>query len=261
MSQVNPYASIAKRTFASALVHLLETEYGLLGGRRILQLLAEDVQRLVEEFYPASERAASGTLIWTCTADEGQKAVPGKRTEEYKTVTVRLPLITVAELQARTDATRLAADRPAPGQAQVARLAQAAAEQGGLLTIADLSVMVNRSYEVTRRYARDWEDAQGELLPLKGLKMDQGCRPTHKVEIVRLSEQGLEPPDIAREAAHDLKSVERYLKDYERVRLLLKRGLDAEAISDAIGRGQRVVLEYVKLAREYHPELFPAENQ
>jgi hypothetical protein len=261
MSQVNPYASIAKRTFGSALVHLLETEYGLLGGRRILQMLAEDVQRLVEEFYPASERAASGTLIWTCTADEGQKAVPGKRTEEYKTVTVRLPLITAAELQARTDATRLAADRPAPAQAQVARLVQAAAAQGGLLTIADLSVMVNRSYEVTRRYARDWEDAQGELLPLKGLKMDQGCRPTHKVEIVRLSEQGLEPPDIAREAAHDLKSVERYLKDYERVRLLLKRGLDAEAISDAIGRGQRVVLEYIALAREYHPELFAAENQ
>jgi hypothetical protein len=187
--------------------------------------------------------------------------VPGKRTEEYKTVTVRLPLITTGELQARTGPAEMTVDRQAAAQAQVARLAQAAAEQGGLLTIADLSVMVNRSYEVTRRYARDWEDAQGELLPLKGLKMDQGCRPTHKVEIVRLSEQGLEPPDIAREAAHDLKSIERYLKDYERVRLLLKRGLDAEAISDAIGRGQRVVLEYIALAREYHPELFAAENQ
>jgi hypothetical protein len=31
MSRVNPYASIEKRTFGSALMHLLETEYGLLG--------------------------------------------------------------------------------------------------------------------------------------------------------------------------------------------------------------------------------------
>jgi len=30
MSTVSPYASISKRTFASALIHLLETEYRLL---------------------------------------------------------------------------------------------------------------------------------------------------------------------------------------------------------------------------------------
>jgi len=86
--------------------------------------------------------------------------------------------------------------------------------------------------------------------------MDQGSRPTHKKEIVRLYEQGLEPPDIAWKTGHSLKSVERYLKDYERVKLLLKRGTAAEEISGLIGRGRHVVLEYVELARQYHPELF-----
>ncbi|MCX7706984.1 MAG: DUF1670 domain-containing protein [Anaerolineae bacterium] len=91
MSTVSPYTSIGKRTFASALIHLLETDYKLLGGRRILALLAEDVERLVQAFYPDTQQASSGTLIWTCAADEGQKAQPGRRTEEYGTVTVRLP--------------------------------------------------------------------------------------------------------------------------------------------------------------------------
>jgi len=50
--------------------------------------------------------------------------------------------------------------------------------------------------------------------------------------------------------------VECYLKDYERVKLLLKRGMEAEEISGLIGRGRRVVIEYVELARQYHPELF-----
>ena len=54
--------------------------------------------------------------------------------------------------------------------------------------------------------------------------------------------------------------MERYLQDYERVRMLLKRGMSAEDISTTIGRGVGVVLEYVELAREHHPELFEGEN-
>jgi hypothetical protein len=260
MSRVNPYASIEKRTFESALLHLLETEYGLLGGRRILRLLVEDVLALQAEFYPPLEQVGSGDLIWACTADEGKKAEPGKRTEEYKTVTVKLPLVTRSDLRTRTEGktpkgkTREVAQER--DKQRLARLVQAAAEQDGLLTIAELSVLLNKSYEVTRQYAREWEEETGQLLPLKGYRMDQGSRPTHKREIVRLYELGVEPPDIARETGHSLKSVERYLQDYERVQMLLKQGMEAEEISSVIGRGLRVVLEYVELARQYHPELF-----
>ena len=98
MSTVSPYASIGKRTFASALIHLLE-----LGGRRILALLAEDVEKLIQEFYPDPQQAASGTLVWSCTADAGQKAQSGKRPEDYKTVTVLLPLVTAADVQAQSE--------------------------------------------------------------------------------------------------------------------------------------------------------------
>lgn len=260
MSQVNPYASIAKRTFAAAIVHLLETEYGFLGGRRVMQLLAEDIQHLVDEFYPPTQRAESGSLIWTCTADEGKKAEPGKRTEDYKSVTLVLPLVAQADIAARTGAAPptdqgRAATRERDKR-QLARVVKAAHAQGGLLTLAELSVMLNRGYEVTRQYVREWEETSGELLPLKGYHMDQGSRPTHKGQIIRLFEQGKEPPDIARETQHALKSVERYLKDYERVRLLLKQGVAVDQLSALIGRGPHVVLEYVEIARQYHPELF-----
>ena len=45
-----------------------------------------------------------------------------------------------------------------------------------------------------------------------------------------------------------------------RVKLLMKRGMAVEEISSIIGRGKRVVLEYVKLARQYHPELGAEAN-
>ncbi len=209
------------------------------------------------------EQVGSGALVWTCTADEGKKAEPGKRTEEYKTVTVRLPFVTRADLQSRTEGKtprgKTHAAAKARDERRLARMVKAAEEQGGLLTIAELSVILNKSYEVTRQYIRQWEEETGELLPMKGYRMDQGSRPTHKKEIVRLYEQGLEPPDVARETGHNLKAVERYLKDYERVKLLLKRGMETEEISSIIGRGKRVVIEYVEIARQYHPELVSSQ--
>jgi len=142
MNQVNPYGSIQKRTFAAALLHRLETEWGLLGGRRILQMLVDDVEELREEFFPPLDNVGSGTLIWTCTKDVGRKAKPGKRTEEYETVTVKLPLITAEDVADRIEG------RTPPGKAaekvkerdkkRVARIVKAAAEQGGLLTVAEL---------------------------------------------------------------------------------------------------------------------------
>ena len=258
MSHTNPYRSIGKRTFESALVHLLETEYGLLGGRRILQLLAAEVAGLVAEFYPPTERAASGTLLWTCTADEGCKAQPGKGVEEYRMVTVRLPLVTPAEVEERLASQPAAAKER--DQQRAARLVQAAAAQGGLLTIAEVSVILNKGYEATRTGLQAWMAETGEVLPLKGYQMDQGASPTHKTQIVRLYEQGLEPPDVARESGHSLTSVDRYLKDYERVKLLVQRGLSVPEISHLIGRGQSVVLEYVAVIREHHPELLTAAD-
>jgi hypothetical protein len=260
MSRVNPYASIEKRSFESALMRLLLSEYGMAGGRRIALLLVEDVQQLIEEFYPDLGQSASGTLIWTCTADEGQKAEAGKPTEEYKTVTLKLPLVSAEELHSWTEKrpssqghSQKARQRE---QVQVARLIRTAADQGGLLTIAELSVMVNRSYAQVARYVQEWQQETGELLPLKGYKMDQGASPTHKGEITRLYEQGLEPPDIAHETGHSLKSVERYLKDYERVKMLLRDHKSAEEISSLIGSGRTVVLQYIQIAQEFYPELF-----
>jgi hypothetical protein len=240
---------------------MLETEYGLLGGRRILQLLVEDITGLLTEFYPETVgQGGSGTLVWTCTANEGKKATAGKPTEEYATVTVQLPVVTAEDLAARTRGKSARGKRRTQAKerdkVRLARIVKAAAAQGGLLTIAEMSVILNKSYEMTRVMAREWEAEHQETLPFKGYVMDQGSSPTHKVEIVQLFEAGLQPPDIARETQHALESVERYLQDYERVRMLLPQHMSADEISSVIGRGKKVVLEYIQLARQYHPELF-----
>jgi len=263
MSTVNPYRSITKRTFQSAITHLLETDYKLVGSHRIIQMMAEDVDRLRREFFPQAKSVGQGCLVWATTRDEGQKARPGKRTEEYGTVTVALPLVTDDDIAEKLTPCP-------PGQARVrsqqrdvtrlARMVKAAEEQGGLLTIAELSVILNRSPDTIRQRIQEHYAAHGELLPLKGYRMDQGASPTHKRPIIALYEQGMEPPDIARETGHSLKSVDRYIDDYERVKVLLGKGSSVKEISHVVGRGQRVVREYIEITTRYHPNLTPCTD-
>ncbi len=237
MSQVNIYASIEKRSFRAAFMYLLEREYNLLFSRRILNILAEDVEELVAKFYPKTERVSSGQLIWSCTGDDGQKAQPGKPAESYKTTTVVLPLIAPEDIQEQLEPWgkgKGKSRQQVRHKRQIKRIVKSAFEQGGLLTQAELSMILGISSAAVRKYVREIEGETNKPLPLKGYKMDQGSRPTHKGEIIRLSEQGMEPPDIARQTHHSLKSVERYLKDYERVRMLLKQKLSIEEISAMI---------------------------
>ena len=127
-----------------------------------------------------------------------------------------------------------------------------------LLSLSELSLLFNRSIDTIGSYKKQHFEKSGELIPIKGYIQDRGSRPTHKGQILQLYEQGMAPPDIAKATNHTLKSVDRYIKDYERVKVLLSSGLSVPVISHAIGKGERTVLEYQKIVQKYHPKLAPA---
>ena len=60
------------------MLRLLEKGYGLLGSRRVLALLTKDVQELVQEFYPPTDRLSSGWMVFTGTKASGGRARPGQ---------------------------------------------------------------------------------------------------------------------------------------------------------------------------------------
>ena len=50
------YLSINKRNFKQALVHLLETEYKIIGSHKVIQMIAEDVEDIQNEIKPHSRK-------------------------------------------------------------------------------------------------------------------------------------------------------------------------------------------------------------
>ena len=95
------YESINKRSFKNALIYLLENEYKVLGSHKILQMLAEDISDLQKEFHPRKSQVSFGEIVFRVTKDDGQRQSYGKKTEDYASITVVLPLITEEDVERR----------------------------------------------------------------------------------------------------------------------------------------------------------------
>jgi hypothetical protein len=262
------YKTVGRRDFASAVEHMLETEFKLVGSHRVIRMMVESIMALHEEFFPETKNQKPGTILWATTkAGEGAKVSWGKRAEEYGIQLVQLPLVTKAEIESRMVA--------GPGRdpkenrkkefrrdmVMAARLLKSAAEQGGLLSGAELSVLMNRSLMKVQEYVRTYEEETGDALPLKGYVLDMGSSPTHKGIICRKFEEGMSPPDIARATGHSLDAVDNYLGTYGRIKMLLRKGFDAETICQVTGKAPRTVAQYLVVVETYQPKLLRKVHQ
>jgi hypothetical protein len=252
------YESIPKRDFKTALVRLLETEYKVLGSHRVLVMLADDVAQLVQEFYRQQSCVQMGDVVWQTTKDDGQRPHYGKKTEDYGVQTVVLPLIRKEDVERRIyfkkgDRNSNYRHREARDIETMARLLKSAKEQGGLLSGAELSVLMNRTLGTIGKYLKAYFEKTGEVLPMKGYVLDQGSNPTHKGIIIALYEQGISPADIVLKTGHTQAAADRYLKAYEQVLQLVKKKHTAISICQITGRSMNTIRQYLRLVNDFHP--------
>ena len=259
----NHYAGSLQRSFKQAVVHLLETDYGVVGSGRVLKLLAEDLQQLAAQFHPPADHLQSGWLVFTGTKASGHKPQPGQSGGDHQLVTLAWPVLLPEDIQALADLPPGRAGRTARSDLAQKRLVRLI-EYGWhhplgpvLLTTTDLGLMVGLTQSQVGRLLTKARQQTGKALLTKGYYFDQGMAPSHKAEVVALYEQGLDEAAIAYQTHHAQSSVGRYLRDYQRVKVLLGRHLQSDEIAPLTGLKPCVVKAYVKLTAQYHPELFP----
>ncbi len=264
MSENRAYVGTAQRTFDQAVVHFLEANYNLLGSRRVLALIAADIQDLVDQFYPQLNHVPSGWLVFTGVKASGPKAHPGQSGAEHELVTLAWPVLLPEDLQALTampsgqDGKEQRQDLLRDRLARVVEYGWQHPQGPVLLTLADLSCMFNLNTSYASRLLRAARKATGKPLLTKGYYFDQGMRPTHKAEIIALYEAGLDETDIARQTQHQAASVGHYIRGYERVKLLIKRqDSSIEQIVYLTGMQPNVVKAYAGMVYQYHPDLAP----
>ncbi len=255
------YVGTSKRTFKQAVVHLLETGYALVGSGRIAQLLADDIEELVSQFYPSPQHISSGWMLFTGTKATGGKAYPGQPVSDYELVTLPCPVCLpedVVALAAMPPGREGKKARLKLLQKRAVRLVEHGlhhAQGPVLLTLADLSVMLGIGTVHVSQLLAQARKETAKPLPTMGYYFDLGMRPSHKGDIVDLYEQGLDEAEIAQRTQHAQSSVGRYLRDYERVKLSLQRNIPPSHIAEVTGLQPGVVKAYLKMTYKYHPNL------
>jgi len=256
----NRYESIPKRSFKNALIRLLEEQFKILGSHKVLQLIADEIENLHKEFYPEVEEQSFGNIIWRTTSSACKKPGYGKKVEDYEVKTVILPLVTEEDIEMRIKSFYGKPNRNYEKQAArdisvMARLVKSAYAQGGLLSGAELSVLLNRSLGTIGRYLKKYHETHNDILPTKGIILDQGSKPTHKAAIINLYEQGYPEVDIARLTDHEIESTSRYIKAYKNIKLLMEKGFNIMEMVRVSGLGRSTIIQYRDLVTLYHPGL------
>jgi hypothetical protein len=261
MTSGQAYVGTARRTFSQALIHVLETDYHILGSDRVLSLIAHDVKELAEQFYPPPERLQSGWMLFTGVKASGPKAFPGQSAADHELVTLAWPVLLAEDLEALSTMPKGKPGRQARKtllQKRITRIVEYGWQHPKgpiLLTQADLAAMFSLNTVQVSELLKAARQATGKPLLTKGYYFDQGMRPTHKDQIIALYESGLDEADIARQSQHEPTSVGKYIRDYERVKLLLKNRLSVERIVYMTEMQPNVVKAYVGMVYQYHPDL------
>ena len=135
---------------------------------------------------------------------------------------------------------------------RLVRWCHQAYDQGALLTQLDLAVLLNVCDQVVCDYVNEWQKTTGEILPTRGNIHDLSGAITHKKEIITLYLQGHLTPTIAAKTKHSKEAVDRYIRDYESVKVVRTATPDIDNISQITRLSKRVISQYLDLIPQQH---------
>jgi hypothetical protein len=243
----HPYDASDRKTFKGALCHLLHTEFPGLFGPAVTQLFADQIDELYERFHPPKSRFKLGQVFWAGVAVDDPPS-RNKRIEHTRLVPIVLDLVTARDI----DETRVKGMRSQTRRSKIVRLFRQAYEQGAVLSLADVSLMIHINFSTLSRLVLEHERETGETVPRRGTIHDMGRSVTHKAIICykRLVEQK-PTSQVAQETFHSPEEVEYYVQCLRRIQLCRDSGMSPEEAAQATGHSLSLVEEYLELIKEF----------
>lgn len=236
------FRSAQKRFLQSSIERFLDNEFPRTFGPVIRQKLAQKIVELVDQQLPHKESLRPGQCIWNAVSIATRPDSPN-----CHFVPVILTLVDpsdVEELSRGIAMSRIA-------QKAIARLCREAFDQGALLSMRDIGLLVWRQNSNISVMRKAWETQNKSTLPHVGTLQDFGTCITHKTIIVRkVVYEKKDPRLVADETKHSQRAVDRYLKDFHRVRICYEHKPDVEFITQTTGMSKHLVNQYVQIILE-----------
>ncbi len=237
-----------KRMKGKTLRHILLdrflNHYGYDKGAVTAAAIIDDLLAPIEQYYPYTDQSflKPGQMVWHAVPIE-EYPRKGKSMRETKLTPVVLDLITddnIEDLRIPVHSRTLKIKK-------VERWTTQAYDQGALLSQLDLAVLLTNNEATTGAYVREYQNLYHRALPTRGNIQLIGSGQTHKRVIIALHLKGYLVPTICHKTNHSKEAVERYIRDFESVKLLSTKFEDIDVISRIIRLSPSVVKQSLDL--------------
>jgi len=246
--KLKKFRRIHDKSLAQVLLHRFLSHYGYEKGEVTARAIIKDLLQLIERHFLICRPEGDAVLL-----KYGQMAWPAvpieerpKRGQRIQDIPMKLVVLTflcdedIAMIRDGFQSRELRIRR-------MVRWCDEAYDQGALLSQLDLAVLLNVCDSVVSSYVNEYQKTSGRLLPTRGNIHDLSGHITHKREIIALYLQGHDTPAIARKTRHSKEAVDRYIRDFENVRMLTQISMDPLRIAQLARLNVRVVRQYLDL--------------
>ena len=246
ISSVKHYSSAHDRFLKPAIVNFFEREFCGMFGPVVRENIADALIDLFNSICPESSRLKPGQVIWNAL-DRRTRADSEKR--RYRPVI--LSLVTDDEVSMFEKNCPVKLIR----QNVIARMIKEAYQQGAVLSTRDLSLLLISAPSWLSHQRIEYEKQNQTILPHAGVIHDMGTTLTHKrIIIYKHVVEKKDPSIVARETNHSQPAVDKYLKDFNRVKTLVNDNKDIEFIHHTTNIARAVIRQYLQIINNYVKE-------
>lgn len=243
---VRKYRTAHDRFLKPAIVNFFEREFSGYFGPIVRENIAEELVNLFDSLCPEITRLKPGQMLWNAL-DRYTRADSPKR--RYKPV-----ILTVVD---KCDIEMFEKEKPITEirRQVVARMMKEAYQQNGLLSTRDLSLILTMGAQQLSNVRAEYEKQNETVLPHTGSIQDMGSTVTHKKQIVyKHVVLKKDTKKVAYETNHSQLAVDRYIKDFYRIKALTDDGKDIDYIHLTTNISKHVIIQYQQILEQYVKE-------
>jgi len=238
------YQSAHTRLFKSVMDRFLSQAIPQLGPE-LIAMLRKQIISLFDEFMYTRDRVSPGQMVWVAI-DKNTRA--DSKHVKYKPIV--LTLVDEHEINELVgDDSNGKPSHLLPKT--IARICEEAYSQGALLSMRDIALILKRASSDISVSRKKYETQHEIILPTPASLQDMGSGATHKIMIIK--KVLIEKKDMAKvrsETKHTQWAIDKYLKEYRRIEILLKDNKSVDYIAQVTNIRPFVVKQYEKIFLE-----------